>query len=143
MPQTLTYKSYLELDSLLSKQIPASEEHDESLFIITHQTYELWFKQFLHEGKHLTNQLNEQKEFEALATLKRVLKILKVLVSQVDILETMTPLSFLSFRDRLASSSGFQSCQFRCVEFFLGIKSKEKLEVFKNDPLDYLSLIHI
>ncbi len=120
----LTYGSYLRLDELLSLQTPVSEgpEHDEMLFIVIHQVYELWFKEILHELDHLQDLLAADDTPRALHTLKRVLTILKVLVAQIDVLETMTPLEFLSFRDRLESGSGFQSFQFRALEFALGQK---------------------
>lgn len=118
----LTYTSYLAVDELLQLQRPLSDgpEHDEMLFIIIHQSYELWFKQLLHEFIHLQEQLESGESFSAIASIGRIRTILKVCVSQVDILETMTPLQFNSFRGRLASSSGFQSAQFRKVEAVLG-----------------------
>lgn len=121
----VTYASYLKLDELLSLQQPRSPgpEHDELLFIIIHQVYELWFKELLHELDYLDRLLRQSDTPRALHTLKRVLTILKVLVAQIDILETMTPLEFLSFRDRLESGSGFQSFQFRELEFLLGVKN--------------------
>lgn len=117
-----TYTSYLRLDELLDLQTPASggTEHDEMLFIVIHQVYELWFKQVLHEVDLLGRAFEESNRPLALASLKRILTIFKTLVSQVDILETMTPVSFLSFRDRLDSASGFQSSQFREIEVALG-----------------------
>ena len=121
----LTYTSYLKIDELLDLQRPVSDgpEHDETLFIIIHQVYELWFKQILHELKHAQRALDEDRRPAALKTLKRVLTILKVAVGQVDILETMTPIEFGSFRSRLESSSGFQSVQFRELEMRLGYRS--------------------
>jgi tryptophan 2,3-dioxygenase len=120
----------LKLDELLSLQQPRSEgpEHDETIFIIAHQVYELWFKEIIHELDYLKTLLAEIKTPLALHTLKRVLTILKVLVSQIDILETITPLEFLSFRDRLESSSGLQSHQFRELEFALGLKNRKKVD---------------
>jgi tryptophan 2,3-dioxygenase len=119
----LTYSSYLRLDELLDIQTPASDgEHDEMLFIVVHQVYELWFKQILHELDRLQELLDADDGARARHTLNRVLRILKVLVHQLDILETMTPLEFLTFRDRLDSGSGFQSWQFRGFEFALGQK---------------------
>jgi tryptophan 2,3-dioxygenase len=120
----LTYSTYLRLEELLDLQTPTSngEDHDEMLFIVVHQVYELWFKQILHELDHLLTLLANDDETRVRHTLKRVLTILKVLVAQLDILETMTPLEFLSFRDRLESGSGFQSFQFRALEFALGFK---------------------
>jgi tryptophan 2,3-dioxygenase len=118
----LTYPEYLALDELLSLQRPRSQgpEHDETLFIVVHQVYELWFKQILHETRHLQAALAADDPPVALHALKRILTILKTLVAQIDILETMTPVSFLSFRARLETASGFQSTQFREVEFLLG-----------------------
>jgi len=125
----LTYSSYLQLDRILSAQEPRSEgpEHDEMLFIIIHQVYELWFKELLHELDYVCVLLNAGDAPRALHTLKRILTILKVLVAQLDILETMTPVEFLSFRERLEAASGFQSDQFRELEFVLGQKSRAKL----------------
>src|SRR5881628_3896051 len=123
----LTYSQYLKLEELLSLQRPLSDgpEHDETLFIVIHQVYELWFKEILHELDYLKALLQRQDAPRALATLKRVLTILKVVVAQIDVLETMTPLEFLSFRARLESGSGFQSFQFRELEFALGVKNPD------------------
>jgi len=131
----LTYGSYLRLDELLSLQTPVSEgpEHDEMLFIVIHQVYELWFKEMLHELDHLQDLLAADDTPRALHTLKRVLTILKVLVAQIDVLETMTPLEFLSFRDRLESGSGFQSFQFRALEFALGQKRESAVRHYPED----------
>ncbi len=110
----LTYAGYLKLEELLSLQQPrsAGPEHDEMLFIVIHQVYELWFKEMLHELTYLETLLRGNETSRALHTLKRSLTVLKVMVAQIDVLETMTPLEFLSFRDRLESGSGFQSFQF-------------------------------
>jgi tryptophan 2,3-dioxygenase len=121
----LTYTSYLAVDELLNLQLPLSDgpngpEHDELLFIIIHQTYELWFKQLIHEIKTAQISLESGNTFYSLALLGRIRTILKVCVSQIDILETMTPLQFNAFRGRLSSSSGFQSSQFRIVEALFG-----------------------
>ncbi len=118
----LTYGRYLQLDQLLALQCPLSvgPEHDELLFITIHQVYELWFKQVLHELERLRRMLEADQAPEAFASFKRILTILKILVAQVDILETMTPVSFLSFRSRLEAASGFESWQFREIEFILG-----------------------
>ncbi|MFA5940052.1 MAG: tryptophan 2,3-dioxygenase family protein [Sinimarinibacterium sp.] len=130
LPKPLTYSSYLRIDELLSLQSPRSDgpEHDETLFIIIHQVYELWFKQLLHELDALMPALDDGRTDAALATFKRMLTILKTLVAQVDILETMTPLSFNAFRARLEASSGFQSAQFRALEFRLGYKREGVLD---------------
>jgi len=131
MSEALTYGSYLQLDELLSLQKPRSEgEHDEVLFIIIHQVYELWFKEILHELDYCMRLLEDDDTFRAQHTLKRILTILKVLVAQLDILETMTPTEFLTFRERLESASGFQSDQFRELEFVLGRKVRASLERF-------------
>ena len=126
----VTYSSYLKLDELLSLQNPisAGPEHDETLFIIIHQVYELWFKETLHELDYLQTALRNNDTATALHTLKRILTILKTLVAQIDVLETTTPLDFLSFRDRLESGSGFQSFQFRELEFTLGVKNPAAVE---------------
>ena len=118
----LTYSSYLAVDELLKLQRPLSDgpEHDEMLFIIIHQTYELWFKQLIHEFLQAQRALESGDTHYALSILGRLRTIMKVCVAQVDILETMTPLQFNAFRGYLASSSGFQSAQFRKVEALLG-----------------------
>lgn len=118
----LTYTSYLAVDELLQLQKPLSDgpEHDEMLFIIIHQTYELWFKQLIHEFTQAQRALESGDTHYALSILGRIRTIMKVCVAQVDILETMTPLQFNAFRGYLASSSGFQSAQFRKVEALLG-----------------------
>ena len=125
-----TYSEYLKLEELLALQRPLSRgpEHDEMLFIVIHQVYELWFKEILHEVEYLDGLLSRGDGARARHTLKRILTILKVMVAQLDILETMTPLEFLSFRDRLESGSGFQSHQFRELEFALGWKDPKALE---------------
>ncbi len=120
----LTYSRYLKVEQLLGLQEPQSDpvEHDEMLFIVIHQVYELWFKLLLHETDKLRADLSADRLYEAIATLKRLRTVMKTLVGQLDILETMTPLSFRSFRDRLETASGFQSAQFREVEFAYGYK---------------------
>jgi tryptophan 2,3-dioxygenase len=131
----LTYASYLDLEKLLTLQNPRSSppEHDEMLFIIIHQTYELWFKQLLHEFEKIKRDFSAGDLFGAIHTFKRVRTIMKTLVQQVDILETMTPTSFSSFRDRLETASGFQSVQFREIEFVLGYKREIALAHVKPD----------
>jgi len=130
--EAVTYGSYLAVDDLLALQRPRSEgpEHDEMLFIVIHQVYELWFKQVLHEIDHVMALLEARDPHRAQHSLKRILTILKVLVAQLDILETMTPLEFQSFRQRLEAASGFQSDQFRQLEFVLGSKSKAAIDRF-------------
>lgn len=133
MDRAVTYASYLKVDELLDLQQPqsAGPEHDEMLFIVIHQVYELWFKEVLHELDHVRELLGSQQVHRAQHTLKRILTILKVLVAQLDILETMTPLEFSGFRERLDAASGFQSDQFRQLEFMLGQKSAAALERFQ------------
>ncbi len=128
----VTYGNYLKVDELLSLQQPRSSgpEHDEMLFIVIHQVYELWFKELLHELDRVRALLERAESHRAQHTLKRILTILKVMVAQLDILETMTPLEFLTFRERLEAASGFQSDQFRQLEFFLGLKSEEAIARF-------------
>ena len=132
MERAITYNSYLKVDELLTLQQARSEgpEHDELLFIVIHQVYELWFKEILHELDHVRVLLDVNDAHRAQHTLKRVLTILKVLVAQLDILETMTPLEFQSFRARLDQASGFQSDQFRQLEFVLGRRSAQALDRF-------------
>jgi tryptophan 2,3-dioxygenase len=127
----LTYSAYLALDELLAAQRPRSEEHDEMLFIVIHQVYELWFKQLVHEFGQLQRTLTNGETAHAIHTLRRILTILKVIVAQIDVLETMTPRQFTSFRERLDASSGFQSAQFREVEAMLGRRDPR---VFKHYP---------
>ncbi len=125
----LTYADYLHLDELLALQKPRSEpeEHDELLFIVVHQAYELWFKLMLHELDRIKEELAAGRLYPAISTFKRVRTIMKVMVEQIDIVETLTPMSFGSFRDRLEHASGFQSSQFRELEFVLGYKRADML----------------
>jgi tryptophan 2,3-dioxygenase len=116
----VTYAGYLRLDQLLTAQQPRSGEHDEMLFIVIHQIYELWFKQLLHELAKLQAQLEDGETTHAMRTLRRTLAVLKTVVAQLDVLETMTPTQFAGFRDALGTSSGFQSAQFRELEAVLG-----------------------
>lgn len=126
----LTYWNYLKLDTLLHLQEAQSDppEHDELLFIIIHQTYELWFKLLIHELDKVKRDLAGGDVYACIATFKRCRTVMKTLVEQVDILETMTPLSFGSFRSRLDTASGFQSAQFRELEFLLGYKRPDMLK---------------
>jgi tryptophan 2,3-dioxygenase len=139
---SVTYGNYLAVDELLALQRPRSDgpEHDEMLFIVIHQVYELWFKQVLHEIDHVIALLEARDPYRAQHSLKRILTILKVLVAQLDILETMTPLEFQSFRTRLEAASGFQSDQFRQLEFVLGNKSKGAVERFPSASRARLAL---
>jgi tryptophan 2,3-dioxygenase len=132
----LTYGRYLRLDDLLALQQPRSQpaEHDEMLFIVVHQVYELWFKQVLHELGRLEEGLAAGNTSGVLGTFKRILTILKTLVAQVDVLETMTPIEFGSFRARLESASGFQSLQFRLMEMKLGKRDPRIVAHFGVEP---------
>jgi tryptophan 2,3-dioxygenase len=120
----LTYGSYLQLTTLLSaQQLQAQPSaHDELLFITIHQAYELWFQQLLYEASTARDAIAAGQEWWALHLLNRMHVIERVLVEQVDILETMTPQDFLEFREMLAPASGFQSVQFRELEFLSGAK---------------------
>ena len=127
MSKSITYASYLRLDELLSIQTPKSTgpsgpEHDELLFIVIHQIYELWFKEMLHELDYLQALLHNNEPARAAHITHRILAILKTVVAQLDVLETMTPLEFNAFRSFLESASGFQSAQFREIEFVFGYK---------------------
>jgi tryptophan 2,3-dioxygenase len=135
--QALTYSSYLGLDELLAAQRPRSEEHDEHLFIAVHQVYELWFKQLLHELAYLQRELEEGNGAPALGTLKRILTILKLVVAQIDVIETLTPMQFMSFRERLESASGFQSAQFREIEAVLGRRDRRVLRHYAEGSASY------
>ena len=140
MGDDLTYGSYLRIGELLSLQQCRSTdpdtgqpEHDETLFIVIHQVYELWFKQILHELDELCRHLDNDTPTRGAHQLKRVLKILKTLVAQLDVLETMTPLEFASFRPFLESASGFQSAQFRELELLLGQGDASVLDLVDHD----------
>src|SRR5688572_32553571 len=134
MPSDLHYHDYLQLDKILNAQFPESDKkqlpaHDEMLFIIIHQAYELWFKQLHHEADSLVEimkkpALNDNSpELQTIVhRLNRMVVILRVLVHQIDIMETMTPMDFLDFRDMLRPASGFQSWQFKLLEAKLGLK---------------------
>ncbi|MFM7526427.1 MAG: tryptophan 2,3-dioxygenase [Actinomycetota bacterium] len=137
--RSTTYSSYLRIHELLSLQTPRAggPEHDELLFIVIHQTYELWFKTLLHEFARAGERLRAGASHDALATLGRIRTILKTLVGQVDILETMTPLQFGTFRDRLDAASGFQSAQFRELEVVLGRRDTTLLANFAQGSSEY------
>ena len=131
----LNYASYLELETLLSLQRPRSEpaEHDELLFITVHQASELWFKMLLAELDKIVADLSDNHLFRVISSFRRANAIVGVLVDHFTVLETMTPLSFLRFRDRLDTSSGFQSFQFRELENCLGLK---RAHIYDHYPTD-------
>jgi tryptophan 2,3-dioxygenase len=135
--RSLNYTSYLALEEILGAQRPLSEEHDEVLFIVVHQVYELWFKQLIHELRYLQRMLEDGNEARAFATFKRLLTILKLVVAQLDVIETMTPVQFLAFRDRLEESSGFQSGQFRELEAILGRRDSGVLDAYHEGSVDH------
>jgi aminocarboxymuconate-semialdehyde decarboxylase len=140
----LTYSSYLKVPELLKLQTPESspEQHDELLFIVVHQTYELWFKELLHDLDAVVANLSAAAAapssrdgvYEAARLLRRCTEIMRVLVEQFTILETMLPTHFLAFRQKLAPASGFQSEQFREIEFLCGLKDEKMLRYHELTP---------
>jgi tryptophan 2,3-dioxygenase len=118
----LSYGTYLKVPELLSLQRGLSQEHDELLFIVAHQVYELWFKVVLFELEAARERIDADDIFFARHHLRRVYVIEKLLVEQIEVLETMSPQDFLAFRSQLAPASGFQSVQFREIEFLSGLK---------------------
>ena len=130
-PAGMTYAEYLHLDSLLSAQHPISDLHDEMLFVIIHQAKELWLKQMLHEVRFACELVSEDKFAEAYKALSRVSRIWTVMTLSWDVLATLTPVDYSAFRDVLGTSSGFQSAQFRELEFRLGIKDPRFLEYYE------------
>ena len=129
----LTYGSYLRLPELLAQQVPQADPpaHDELLFITVHQVYELWFGQLLHELEAVRDAMTAGETWRARHLLRRVHAIERLLIAQVDILETMTPQDFLEFRAALAPASGFQSVQFRELEFLSGAKDEKFVARFR------------
>lgn len=139
---TLSYNKYLKVRELLELQETLSEptSHDELLFIVIHQTYELWFKQILHELDACVDWIKGDRLFRANHSLRSILSIERILVSQIHILESMAPIGFLEFREKLNPASGFQSMQFRELEFVSGFKDEKILSTFENDPFAYSRL---
>ena len=141
MTDKISYSSYLHLPKLLDSQYLESgkkgkEVHDEMLFIIIHQVYELWFKQILHELDSVINMfkgnyVREQNLGLVVSRFNRIIEIQKILVNQISILETMTPMDFLEFRDLLTPSSGFQSAQFRLIENKMGMLVNDRIKYGK------------
>ncbi len=138
----LSYNKYLRVPELIDLQTRLSSpaHHDELLFIIIHQVYELWFKQILHELDAAIRLMGEDRPAAATRALRRVAEIEKLLIHQIQILETMTPISFLGFRDELNPASGFQSMQFREIEFSSGLKDESILRSFHNDEFAHKRL---
>ncbi len=135
----LSYNEYLKVPELIGLQKSLSEptSHDELLFIVIHQTYELWFKQILHEIDASIGWLKGNRTFRANHSLKTVASIGKIVVSQIHILETMAQIGFLEFRDKLNPASGFQSTQFREIEFVSGAKDERMMNLFKSDAFAF------
>jgi tryptophan 2,3-dioxygenase len=131
----LSYNKYLRVQDLINLQDCLSDpiHHDELLFITVHQAYELWFKQILHELDAAIVLLGEDRLIAATRAIRRIVEIEKLLVNQIHILESMTPISFLAFRDELNPASGFQSMQFREIEFSSGLKDPQILQEFADD----------
>ncbi len=141
-PPPLTYGRYLKVPELLSLQtcISTPPHHDETLFILIHQVYELWFKQVLHEIDSAIAHLDADRVGEAARLLRRVVEIQRVLIAQIRILETMRPQDFLGFRYNLNPASGFQSVQFRELECLLGMKNADILQQLRSEPDERLRL---
>ena len=139
----MSYGEYLDLETLLSAQHPVSapEHHDELLFIIQHQTTELWFRLMLHELEAARRSLAADEIGPALKNVARVKTIQRVVTEQWSVLATLTPTEYAQFRGFLGNASGFQSYQYRAVEFILGNKNAAMLEVFRSDPAAY-QLLH-
>lgn len=143
------YADYLQLNKLLSSQEPKSNKygdpsHDEMLFIVVHQVYELWFKQIIHEldsvNKMFMDEVIDERSIGvAVARIQRIIEIQKVLIEQLRVLETMTPLDFLEFRDYLIPASGFQSFQFRLIENKIGLKSENRIQY---NNIDYYNTLN-
>src|SRR5688572_31776277 len=131
--QKLSYGSYLQVGHLtdLQKLMSDPPRHDEMLFIVIHQVFELWFKQLLHELDAIVGRLGANEPLGAQRLFRRCIEIERVLIQQLTVLETMTPNDFLTFRDHLMPASGFQSAQFRCLEATCGVPSAHHLKSFK------------
>src|SRR5436190_19242085 len=129
-PAGMTYADYLKLDQLLSAQKPLSDLHDEMLFIVIHQTKELWMKQLLHELRFAVTLVQEDRFAEAYKAMARISRIQAVMTLSWDVLSTLTPVDYLKFRNVLGTSSGFQSEQFREIEFRLGLKEPNFLQQY-------------
>lgn len=129
-----TYGSYLRLDLLLDAQQPRSDHHDEMLFIVQHQVTELWLKQLVHELRSAIALIESDELAPALKRLARIKAIQRQMFEQWSVLETLTPVEYVQFRDTLGKASGFQSAQYRTVEFLLGNKTPGMVKVFAHDP---------
>ncbi|HEY7006307.1 MAG TPA: tryptophan 2,3-dioxygenase [Sphingomicrobium sp.] len=139
-PAGITYADYLKLDQLLSAQQPLSDLHDEMLFIVIHQTKELWMKELLHELRLAIDLIGEDRFAEAYKAMARISRIQAVMTLSWDVLSTLTPVDYLKFRDVLGTSSGFQSEQFREIEFRLGLKNPAFLEQHEEETAAHARL---
>jgi len=140
MTDTTTYASYLGLDRLLTAQHPTSDRHDELLFIVIHQTKELWLKEIIHEVRLAKRLIRSQEVEPAYKALARVSRIQTIMTLSWDVLATMTPADYLSFRGGLGTSSGFQSWQFRTLEYMLGLKDASFL-AFQDEGTEALETL--
>jgi tryptophan 2,3-dioxygenase len=133
----LDYKGYLKLDQLLQLQQPLAQppSHDETLFIVVHQVFELWFRLLLHEIDKVFEQLDQDDVIESERLIRRLTSIVRLFIPKLSVLETMMPSDFIQFRDRLKPASGFQSVQFREIEFASGLKDRKYFSMFKGDPV--------
>lgn len=139
-PAGITYADYLRLDQLLGAQQPLSDLHDEMLFIVIHQTKELWMKQMLHELRLAISLVDQDRFAAAYKALSRVSRIQSVMTLSWEVLSTLTPVDYLAFRDVLGTSSGFQSAQFRELEYRLGIKDERYLSHYADDSAAHARL---
>jgi len=139
-PAGMTYADYLKLDLLLGAQQPLSALHDEMLFIVIHQTKELWLKQMLHELRLAVGLIGEDRFAEALKAMARITRIEAVMTLSWDVLSTLTPVDYMAFRHVLGTSSGFQSAQFREVEFRLGLKEPNFLSHYADGSAERANL---
>ena len=139
-PAGMTYADYLKLDQLLSAQQPLSDLHDEMLFIVIHQTKELWMKQLLHELRLAISLVEADRFAEAYKAMARISRIQAVMTLSWDVLSTLTPVDYLKFRDVLGTSSGFQSAQFREIEFRLGLKEPNFVNHYDEGTAERASL---
>jgi tryptophan 2,3-dioxygenase len=137
----LTYAGYLQLPTLLAAQQPVSDHHDEMLFIVQHQVTELWLKQLVHELRSAISLITADDLSPALKRLARVKAIQRQMFEQWSVLETLTPVEYVQFRDALGKASGFQSPQYRTVEFLLGNKNPQMIAVFDHDPVLHDALL--
>src|SRR5436190_14849406 len=132
----LDYKGYLKINELLQLQQPLAQppSHDETLFIVVHQVFELWFRLALHEIDKLFELLDADDVIESERLIRRLTSIVRLFIPKLSVLETMLPSDFIQFRDRLRPASGFQSVQFREIEFASGLKDEKYIGLFKDDP---------